>query len=385
MNLQPLTRLTTVDKGGDYSYVGRHTNINSIAGTLRKLSSKTRALGAGPDRGMTVTLLDSDQGNAFQLENQLPEGKSYYAQIEVYMERPSGQLYFRSIENFAERMRVVPQDAPVERHVFDFKSPNTAPLPGIVPGKRPFEDNGYLTLLEEQVQQERRARFSLTCMAHSLGWLLREAEDCPNVDNFYHNAEHMLDVAIRAVELYQAEVMFHATVGDTVDLITQHRDISTLIIAGLLHDWGHSGGSRPDKQNIADAVAKVQSLKTRIERNTGYSNIVDMACAAIEVTEFPFVLEPNTLVEKCLRDADVMGFFEAHGSKELFERFWPEAYLAGKVTAESAAELLGRQRAFIQDLTFYTEAGQAMANRQRERAMARAQLYVEESLRINSL
>lgn len=379
MSLQPLTRLTAVDKGGDYLYVGRYTNENSIAGTIvaAPYTEWFSIHGAGPDRGRVLQAAKTNHGRVFDPGDVQRDAFRSYAQIEVYADAVTGQNYFRSVENFAERMRVVPQDAP--------GSPNTAPLPGIVPGKRPFEDNGYLTLLEEQVQQERRARFSLTCMAHSLGWLLREAEDCPNVDNFYHNAEHMLDVAIRAVELYQAEVMFHATVGDTVDLITQHRDISTLIIAGLLHDWGHSGGSRPDKQNIADAVTKVQSLKTRIERNTGYSNIVEMACAAIEVTEFPFVLEPNTLVEKCLRDADVMGFFEAHGSKELFERFWPEAYLAGKVTAESAAELLGRQRAFIQDLTFYTEAGQAMANRQRERAMARAQLYVEESLRINSL
>lgn len=111
----------------------------------------------------------------------------------------------------------------------------------------------------------------------------------------YHNWKHMSHVTDIAMQ------------------IATHLNMSTidkynLFIACMFHDYGHSLGTYTDSYNINVACLKVKSIfnnHTLSALNTldkhNESEIIDI----IKATQYPFVIKPETVSEKIIRDADL--------------------------------------------------------------------------------
>lgn len=107
----------------------------------------------------------------------------------------------------------------------------------------------------------------------------------------YHNNQHMMAVALTADRIYK------------LDYGTSNYDRMCLFLSASLHDYNHSMGEFSDSENIKNTKEAIfeffdDDFLYRVVSNT------------IECTEFPFIIEPNNDIEKCLRDADLLMFLE---------------------------------------------------------------------------
>lgn len=75
-------------------------------------------------------------------------------------------------------------------------------------------------------------------------------------------------------------------------------------VAALFHDFDHTGGREHDSINIHRALA---SLNIYVE---GSNLELKHIRACISVTQFPFDIEPVTIEQKIIRDADLMQILE---------------------------------------------------------------------------
>jgi len=86
-------------------------------------------------------------------------------------------------------------------------------------------------------------------------------------------------------------------------------DKKLLFIAAMFHDCDHSYGYSNDYVNVCAAV---NAFNKKLKNNS-YNNIlnltqkqIDVICAAIMCTMYPFRMQPVNDIETCLRDADLM-------------------------------------------------------------------------------
>lgn len=84
-----------------------------------------------------------------------------------------------------------------------------------------------------------------------------------------------------------------------------------LVVAALFHDFDHSGGSLSDEKNIELAL-KGLSLAQVTERVATPLSDQELAQAvsAIKITKYPFEKQPDTILERIIRDADLMQIYE---------------------------------------------------------------------------
>lgn len=115
-------------------------------------------------------------------------------------------------------------------------------------------------------------------------------------NEFYHNSHHLMAVILKSNELARSIHM-------------SDEEKKLLFIAAMFHDYDHSYGYSNDYINVCTSVnAFNKKLK-----NNGYNNIlnltqkqIDIICAAIMCTVYPFRMQPVNDIEICLRDADLM-------------------------------------------------------------------------------
>ena len=113
--------------------------------------------------------------------------------------------------------------------------------------------------------------------------------------NPYHSFEHIANVFLNCVEA----VEYHS--------IPEKEKIN-LLVAALFHDFNHSGGKYADNVNIENSLLGVQAwIKDRNDGDLEYEQIKSL----IEITEFPYKVESNTLnlTQQILRDADMGSVF----------------------------------------------------------------------------
>lgn len=165
----------------------------------------------------------------------------------------------------------------------------------------------------------------------------------------YHNEQHLLNMVSWCGKLY---------LSDSVAF--DKGQLKLLLAAAALHDVNHSGGIRPDADNIREAyhfidgaIVGVKDAETREWLRFNKDAIKNL----IRVTEFPFIHEPTTSLQKILRDADLLQNFGAHCCKYL-DGLWFEFGRSG--TTLSAEELIQRQEVFMENVVFYTYTGQAI-------------------------
>lgn len=118
--------------------------------------------------------------------------------------------------------------------------------------------------------------------------------------NAYHNVDHCIRVALRFVELMTASGW------------RLKQDYARGICAALFHDFGHTGKG-PDINNIEIAVSGLRAAEC-VHDYFGLSGIglIERAIRCTEFRDMAFPIEPNSILECCLRDADLMESMEPH-------------------------------------------------------------------------
>ena len=113
--------------------------------------------------------------------------------------------------------------------------------------------------------------------------------------NPYHSFEHAANVFLSCVEAAE----YHSI---------PEKEKLNLLVAAIFHDFNHSAGKMPDNVNIENALLGVQEwMKDRDDGLIDYEQIKSL----IEITEFPYVIESNSLnlPQQILRDADMGSIF----------------------------------------------------------------------------
>lgn len=155
----------------------------------------------------------------------------------------------------------------------------------------------------------------------------------------YHNFRHMLHVLYLC---YQACIFYKDTLTP--------REMRSLLIAALFHDFNHCGVMGDDDLNISRAIRGFEKnmLKEDVESS---SSIID----TIRATQFPYVTpsEELTLSGQIIRDAD---------KGQPFSIAWIQQTVIG-LSSEwdmKPIEILRGQPVYLEQLSFCTLWGQSI-------------------------
>jgi hypothetical protein len=111
----------------------------------------------------------------------------------------------------------------------------------------------------------------------------------------YHNAEH--EAAVVTL-VYEAGLFYKL----------DRLQLRALVITGALHDFDHSAGKLIDSENIARAVKGLKLVRRALATTASALTEAEVMLAEslIKITEYPYTKEPTGLLERIIRDADVM-------------------------------------------------------------------------------
>ncbi len=158
-----------------------------------------------------------------------------------------------------------------------------------------------------------------------------------NLQRPYHNIRHMLHVTVacyRACEYYKYKRM-------------ERRGMRNLLIAGLFHDFNHSGMYGADDLNLERAV---RGLKECILPDD--EPFCDEIVGIMRPTEYPYKLPTKDIsfLAQILRDADVC---------QALSDVWIQqvVYGLGAELGKSPEEMLKAQLVFLGNLEFHTGWG----------------------------
>jgi len=162
----------------------------------------------------------------------------------------------------------------------------------------------------------------------------------PNIHNGYHGLRHMLHVTWACYEACK----YYDKEGSN---LLCPRQMRSLLIAALFHDYGHCGKSGDDEINIEVAIRGLfENIQPEDELHK------EKIASVIRATKFPHedLGENITLEQKILRDAD---------ASQTFSTAWIGEVLAGLGSEfdESPLEMLKIQDGFLKSLSFYSDFG----------------------------
>ena len=161
------------------------------------------------------------------------------------------------------------------------------------------------------------------------------------VQHPFHNTSHVIWVMTQvynALEYYQDH-------GKPFDPLVAF----DMLIAALMHDWDHTGGSGPDSENIRRAVigfvdhSQLEWSSYDVQRAV---NVMKL----IRATQLPLLQKEWSLEEQILQDAD-MSYNFAPGN-------WVErVQCLAQEKGVSVHNMMCGQKAFMEALVFSTEWG----------------------------
>ncbi|QBX06634.1 phosphohydrolase [Burkholderia phage BcepSaruman] len=131
--------------------------------------------------------------------------------------------------------------------------------------------------------------------------------------NPYHNVEHQLHVAYWA---HVCALNENSLLAKPSNRYLVESDIKALLLAAMFHDHNHSGGVENDLVNVQRAIQRVMSRDIAlIMENEGIDknkvrNLIRVTC--FHEGEFRHV--PKNLLEKSIRDADLMMVYTQSGA-----------------------------------------------------------------------
>lgn len=159
----------------------------------------------------------------------------------------------------------------------------------------------------------------------------------------YHNLDHCLTVT-----------KWCGRLASIVNLPEEEE--KALILAAIFHDFDHTAGKEEDDVNIQRAL---KGLNRFCEIHRVECAIRDLAIANIQVTQFPFIHEPQTLAQKIIRDADILQSLEPNRVEVLVDglRKELEVKFRRKITRSEFCE---NQVSFLEGIKLYTTPAQVM-------------------------
>lgn len=163
----------------------------------------------------------------------------------------------------------------------------------------------------------------------------------------YHNSQHCYTVAINAI---LAADHYRLSEKDTVELI----------IASIFHDWGHSGGTLTEAENIDVAVISYTSASAMFKTYLDHQSIIRL----IRATQYPHI-PVFELKEQIMQDADLLQHMHDDALK------WIESFnneTGGNHSALEVAEFLNKQN-------FNTKWGKKKARQTVERLIMHYQQH----------
>lgn len=106
--------------------------------------------------------------------------------------------------------------------------------------------------------------------------------------NPYHNTFHTITVFVNSYKIAKTEKCSYS-------------QIRNVLIAALFHDFNHSGGKKPDSENIKEAISKFLEYSQESEQTN--ETIIEI----IKSTEYPYIIKESdlNLEQRIIRDADI--------------------------------------------------------------------------------
>ena len=146
--------------------------------------------------------------------------------------------------------------------------------------------------------------------------------------------------------MFAVALRSHEILVNTICSSELRKNISkTLFLAASLHDLDHHGDSTHDSENIARSLKHVHGMFVDVE-------LADAISSIIETTQFPYVSDPRSLSEMCLRDADLLMVLEP--DFPIFLKGLSKE-LSKEITMEETIQFLKEQK-------FFTAYGQKLFN-----------------------
>lgn len=169
-------------------------------------------------------------------------------------------------------------------------------------------------------------------------------ETNPSKDLPYHSNRHQFFVAVTAFRLYMVE-----SIKDT----PSWHDARALVMAGLFHDFNHSGGTEADSVNIQRASTAVMRCGAAL--SLAYA-LTEDAIALVHATEWPPTELRHHALQKYIQDADLLWTREISGAMTAIDGL-PEEFQhrVGKVMTPT--EMAAGQEQFFSTVKINSEAG----------------------------
>lgn len=191
----------------------------------------------------------------------------------------------------------------------------------------------------------------------------------PGKNKPYHNNRHMLGVwdAVQKIWVFER---------NTKDPEENEKSLTILMLASMLHDYDHSGGETTDHYNVLRAREFVEELLKN--GDLGIPDDIRIAVdRAIACTEYPFIIEPTSHLEKILRDADILYATLSLDPTIIMEDLRAEIMVAAKRDITYKEMLVGQAR-FAEDAVLFTTTGKGIWESSSQRYLELLTQYAED-------
>jgi HD superfamily phosphodiesterase len=176
----------------------------------------------------------------------------------------------------------------------------------------------------------------------------------------YHNNDHLFGVTALCNNLYKVREGRY-----------NEHDHKVLLCSALLHDVNHTGGHGTDVLNISQAKEFIEHMSD----NDFVSNNKDAIFKLIEVTEYPFIVEPVTDMQKILRDADLLYSLRANTGSVIIDGLRSEMEIA-RDRPITRKQMFDGQREFMATVKMFTPIGKEIWDEFYKEALDLQKLYV---------
>lgn len=181
----------------------------------------------------------------------------------------------------------------------------------------------------------------------------------------YHSTAHMREMTTIAYWLLGHN--YHEEAFNSPDAIWAHDQCKAMVAACLIHDMNHSLGHQDDDYNILQAI---DALIAMMKRNpfaltflSVHGHMVAETERNIRITRFPYSddMRPNTIYQKCIRDADILYSMQRHAAAEVVDNLRLEMGVRfDKYRTCTRDQFIDDRMPFIKTCEMFTPAGRAI-------------------------
>jgi len=157
--------------------------------------------------------------------------------------------------------------------------------------------------------------------------------------------------------LYHAHCVLLNCYEGGMHLRLSEDELRGLCAGALFHDFNHFGGILPDDKNIKAALEGLKiAQRYALSRHLGLSaQSFEVAETVIRVTQYPYIIEPTTVPEQIIRDADLMQAYEEVPKEQLKQFLGLKSELEVKGNKISIADFAKGTKSFSDAIVWHTQ------------------------------